>query len=410
MNYSETINYIHSVPRFSRVLGNDALKKLLACLGNPQNGLKYIHIAGTNGKGSAAAMCESILRRAGYKTGLFTSPYIEVYNERIRVNGENIPNDALSRIVTRIRAVMEENGAFVSEFALGTAAAFVYFAEQNCDYVILEVGMGGLLDATNVIEKAEATAIMSISIDHTQYLGGTIEKIAREKCGIIKENAAVAVYMPQDKRALDVIEKTCAEKRAQLVLCGEPTEEGNGFSYKGRRYELSLKGSYQPYNAAVAVEIAKLLIERGAHISDDDIYGGLLSTSWPARFEFLSDRLIIDGSHNPDGMRTLAESLLRLKKKVTLVLAMLEDKEHGECLSYISGFADRIVATEIDAPRCLDAYAAAAETMRPALIETSLEKAINGALAFDDNVVCVCGSLYAAGSARRLYNEGKIRV
>lgn len=408
MNYKDTIEYIHSTPKFSRILGNDALRKLLACLGNPEKNLKFIHIGGTNGKGSAAAMCESILRRAGYKTGLFTSPYIEVYNERMRVNGENIPNRTLARLATRVRTAMERNDAFVSEFALGAAIAFLYFKEEKCDYVILEVGMGGLLDATNVIESAEVTAITSISLDHTQYLGDTIEKISAEKCGIIKDNGTVVSYMPQHKDALAVIERVCAEKNAKLIKCAEPSENNGGFIYKGKWYSLPLKGSYQPYNAAVAIEIVQSLRKNGADISDSDIYDGIAGTKWPARFEFLTDRLIIDGSHNIDGMRTLADSLKRLEKPVTLVIAMLEDKNHSECIQYISAAADRIVATQIDAPRCLDAVQTAAETMRAVLVEKNLEKAVNGALDFDDNLVCVCGSLYAAGDARRLYSEGKI--
>ncbi len=410
MNYKEAIEYIHSTPRFSRVLGNDALKKLLFHLGNPEKKLRFIHIGGTNGKGSTAAMCESILRRSGYKTGLFTSPYIEVYNERIRVNGENIPDDELARLATSVRSAMEEHDAAVSEFALGTAIALLYFVEQECDYVILEVGMGGLLDATNIIEKAEVTAITSISPDHMQYLGDTIAQIAKEKCGIIKKNATVVSYMPQNEEALAVIKQTCADKNAQLILCKTPQIEGDTFIYEGTRYNLSLKGSYQPYNAATAIEIVSALHRQGADIPDSAISDGLADTKWVARFEFLSDRLIIDGSHNIDGMRTLGESLKKLDMPVTLVIAMLEDKNHSECISYIAPFADRIVATQIDAPRCLDAMQTAAETMRAVLIEKNLETAINNALAFDDNVVCVCGSLYAAGDARRLYSAGRINI
>lgn len=408
MNYTETISYIHSTPRFSRILGNDALKKLMYHLGNPEKRLKFIHIGGTNGKGSTAAMCESILRHSGYKTGLFTSPYIEVYNERIRISGENIPDEDLSRIATTVRSVIEENDCAVSEFALGTAIAMVYFAEQNCDYVILEVGMGGLLDATNIIEKAEVTAVVSISLDHMQYLGDTIEKIAREKCGIIKNGADVVSYMPQNNEALDVIKETCAEKNARLIMCKTPEIDGDTFIYDENRYKLSLRGAYQPYNAATAIEIANSLRKQGAVIPQKAVYDGLAQTAWAARFEFLSDRLIIDGSHNIDGMRTLGDSLQKLGKPVTLVTAMLEDKNHAECISYIAPFADRIVTTQIDAPRCLDAFQTAAETMRTAVIERNVTDAVNNALAFDDNIVCVCGSLYLAGEVRRLWNEGKI--
>ena len=209
MNYTETINYIHNTPKFSRVLGNDLLRKLLDKLGNPQKDLKFIHIAGTNGKGSAAIMLAQILTLSGYKTGLFTSPYIEVFNERIKVDGEIIDNKSLAEITTKIRNTIETYDTPVSEFALDTAIAFEYFKKQNCDIVVLETGLGGRLDATNVIDNAILTILMSIGLDHTQYLGETIEEITAEKCGIIKENNKVIVYPIQETGAKCVIEKFC---------------------------------------------------------------------------------------------------------------------------------------------------------------------------------------------------------
>ncbi|MBQ3462985.1 MAG: bifunctional folylpolyglutamate synthase/dihydrofolate synthase, partial [Clostridia bacterium] len=177
MNYEETINYIHSIPKFRRPLGNENLARLLGLLGNPQKKLRFVHIAGTNGKGSAAAMTAEILKRAGYKTGLFTSPFIEVFNERICVCGKNIPDNLLIEYTERVKNIMETSGALVSEFAFVTAVAFLYFYEQKCDFVVLEVGMGGSLDATNVIDNSVVSVIMKIALDHTQYLGDTIEEI-----------------------------------------------------------------------------------------------------------------------------------------------------------------------------------------------------------------------------------------
>ena len=185
MNYVQALDYIHSIPRFVRPLGNANLKKLLFHLGNPHLEQRYIHLAGTNGKGSTAAMISSVLKEQGYKTGLFTSPYIEVFNERIQINGENIPDDDLVKYIDRVKTVMEQNDAQVSEFAFICAVSFLYFKDMNCDFVVLETGLGGKLDATNVIEESVVSVLCSISLDHMQFLGNTVEEIALEKCGII---------------------------------------------------------------------------------------------------------------------------------------------------------------------------------------------------------------------------------
>ena len=205
MNYEQSIDYIHSIPKFCRPLGNANLEKLLTHLDNPQKKLKFIHIAGTNGKGSTAAMTAEILKKSGFKTGLFTSPYLEVFNERIRINGENITDNDLAEYVTRVKAIMEENNALVSEFAFITAVSFLYFYEKQCDIVVLEVGMGGKLDATNVIDSSLVSVICKIGLDHTQYLGDTIEEIAKEKCGIMRNGGTAVSYPNNDVR--DIIEK-----------------------------------------------------------------------------------------------------------------------------------------------------------------------------------------------------------
>ncbi|MGN1092497.1 MAG: bifunctional folylpolyglutamate synthase/dihydrofolate synthase, partial [Monoglobaceae bacterium] len=191
MDYRESLNYIHKTPKFARVLGNDMLKKLLFHLGDPQKNLKFIHIAGTNGKGSYAVMMAEILKNSGYRVGLYTSPYIERFNERIQINGGQISDEALAEAATLVKQVIETNDAPVSEFALDTAIAFYYFNKHNCDIIVLETGLGGRIDATNVIDTAVLSVIMSIGYDHTQYLGNTIEEITYEKCGIIKPNGNV---------------------------------------------------------------------------------------------------------------------------------------------------------------------------------------------------------------------------
>lgn len=390
MNYTESLNYIHSIPKFRRPLGNENLRRLLYLLGDPQKKLRFVHIAGTNGKGSTAAMTERILRESGYKTGLFTSPYLETFNERIRVNGENIPNGALAERASRVRRVMEENGALVSEFAFVTAAAFLYFYEMKCDIVVLEVGMGGRLDATNVIDESVVSVICKIALDHTQYLGDTIEEITREKCGIIRECGRVIAY-PNEKRITDIIRECAGSKNARLTVADARAADG---------YNLSLKGEYQKYNAAVALETVNALGEAGYEIPEKAVREGLKHTTWHARFEFVRNNVIIDGAHNADGMRALKRSLAGINKDITIVAAMMEDKAWEECLKEISTAAKRFIATELNMPRCLKAEKIASIVKNAEVIK-DVNAALDAALSDNTGVVCVCGSLYLAGEIRK---------
>lgn len=405
MNYTESINYIHSTPKFSRVLGNSILVKLLEKLGNPHEKLKFIHLAGTNGKGSTSAFIAEILKEAGYRVGLFTSPFIEVYNERIQINGVNIDDDTLARLTTTVRLAMEKHDVFVSEFALATAICFLYFAENNCDYVVLETGMGGALDATNVISSAEVVGITSISLDHTQYLGDTIEKIAKEKGGIIKDGNTVVCYCCQNEAAADVIKNECELKNATFMKSSSPSITDSGFLYNGIHYEIGLRGSYQPYNAVLAIEIVNQLIKKGADISGADIYNGIKNTRWMARFEFLRDNLIIDGSHNIDGVATLCQSLEALNKKVVLVVAMMEDKDFTKCVRAMSDVANYMIFTRIDMPRCANPETLVDLVSTPSIVVNNPIDAVHKALQMidDDGVVCVCGSLYLAGEVRKIF-------
>ncbi len=390
MDYNETLKYINNTPKFSKILGNDDLKKLLNNLGNPQDSLKFIHIAGTNGKGSTAAMTASILIAAGYKTGLYTSPFIEVFNERIQINGKNIPDTQLAEIATLVKSNIDILGIEISVFAQITAMAFIYFAKENCDYVVLETGLGGRLDATNVISCPAVCAITKIGFDHTEYLGDTIEKITSEKCGIIKSGVPVVTTACQLPEALSVIKDFC--KQAESFLTISDADCG---------YELSLKGDYQKANAAVAVAISKLL-----GISTKNIKKGLLSTRWIARFEYLQDNLILDGAHNPDGVSSLISSLEKLQKPAILVVAMMEDKDYKESAKMLDSFAEQIIVTEIDLPRCISSQKLAEEFSSP-IIETNCRKAVQKALSLAKNgeIVCVCGSLYLAGEIRPYFEK-----
>ncbi len=387
MDYLNALDYVHRIPRFVRPLGNEKLGGLLRLLGDPQDDLKFIHVAGTNGKGSVCAMTAEILKNAGYKTGLFTSPFIEVFNERIRINGEMIENDTLADYITRVAEVMETNDLGVSEFAFITAVAFLYFKDMECEVVVLETGMGGRLDATNIITTPICCALTSISLDHTAYLGDTLEEIAKEKCGIIKKG--VPVVTAPNEAVIDII-KAEAEKMNSPLIIAE----------KSPVYPVALKGEYQKENTAVATEIINVLINSGFGISEENIRCGFKNVKWQGRYEFITPDIIIDGGHNPDGVRMLKKSLIKEGRDITLVIGMCADKDYIECIRDLAPVAKRVIATELKMDRALKAEEIKAQcTGVPCEIERDVKMAIEKAIA-TGNLVCICGSLYLAGEAR----------
>ena len=404
MNYEETIKYIHSIPKFRRPLGNAQLARLLDALGNPQDKIKPIHIAGTNGKGSAAAMLGEILKESGYRTGMFTSPYIEVFNERIQINNELIADEELAAYTERVKGVMDEREAYVSEFAFITAVAFLYFWEKGCDYAVIETGMGGRLDATNIIKKPELTVLMSIGLDHTQYLGETIEEIASEKCGIMKKGCPTAAYPNEKVRT--IIEDAARANESKTVFAKEPEITEKGIKYGGEEYELSLKGAYQPQNAAVVLEGVELLRESGVKIDETAVKRALSRVKWQARYEFVRENVVIDGGHNADGIQALKKSLAADGRKIILVMAMMEDKSFSECVAEITGIAKKLYATELDMPRCAKAEdlakAAVCETEICKDVDECIDRALKAAK--NGELICVCGSLYLAGEARKKFS------
>ncbi|MCI8404193.1 MAG: bifunctional folylpolyglutamate synthase/dihydrofolate synthase [Clostridia bacterium] len=412
MNYTEAVNFIHSIPKFRRPLGNKKLAKLLDHLGNPHKKLRFIHIAGTNGKGSTSAMTAEILIQSGYRTGLFTSPFLEIFNDRIRVDGSFISDDDIASYTLRVKTAMEENDAYVSEFAFVTAMALLYFYERQCDFVVLEVGMGGALDATNIIETSIVSVICKIGLDHTQYLGDTIEKIALEKCGIIRENGIVVSHPNETVR--DIIQSRSADKHASLTFAENATITNSGFIYKGKQYKLSLKGTYQPQNAAVALEIISAMRKLGIKIPEKAVTDGLSLVKWGARFEFVTDNIIIDGAHNIDGIRALKHSLLSLNRDIILITAMMEDKDYNSCIREIAPIAKAVIATELDISRCVKAEKIAAIISSiniSVTVNTNPEQALYDALhaaesgAYGKNtVICVCGSLFLAGETRKFFS------
>ena len=408
MNYIEAIDYVHAIPKFVRPLGNEKLGGLLDLLGLPQDKLKFIHVAGTNGKGSVCRMTAEILKSAGYKTGLFTSPFIEVFNERIQINNVNISDDDLARYITDMADIMKTNNISVSEFAFITAVALKYFADLECDIVVLETGMGGRLDATNIIPTPVCTALTSISLDHTQYLGDTIEEIALEKCGIIKSGAKVVTA--QNRLVQSVIAEQAEKADAELIVCGDYLKTKSGFIYKGEEYRLGLKGEYQAENAAVVCEIVDVLRSGGYKISDDALRDGFKNAHWMARYEFITPDIVIDGGHNIDGIRALKKSLMAEKRDVILVLTMMQDKDYKECIKELCTIARKVIATELDMPRglkCSEIQSICEGNKTECIAEPDILKAVKMACDMaDGGLVCVCGSLYLAGDVRKIINNG----
>lgn len=406
MNYQETLSYIHQTPKFSRILGNTMLKKLLAHLGNPQDALDFIHVAGTNGKGSVSIMLAEILKNAGLRVGLFTSPYLERFNERIQINRTPIADEALATIVTTIRACMESHNAPVSEFALDTAAAFCYFAQQKCDIVVLETGLGGRLDATNVISAKRAAVLTAIGMDHMQYLGDTIEKITLEKCGIIHPNTPVVSAPSQAESVRNTVLSYAKAHRAPVYFAEEPQPDGHGLQYRGQRFSLGMQGAFQAYNAATALETVRILRNQGLSIPDAAIKQGLLEAKNPARFERFSDFVILDGGHNAPAATALFAALAVLKKPVYFCIAMMEDKDCRSFLEILSPLALGAVFTQIDMPRCCDCQKLSdifREKSIPTVTEPNPKTAVQKAIALakeDDALLCICGSLYFAGQVR----------
>lgn len=365
MNREEVMNFIDSSKKFGSKPGLSRIKKLCELLGNPQDKMKFIHIAGTNGKGSTSLYIHNSLVDAGYKTGLYTSPFIYEFNERIQINGEPIPDDELTEVMSlvaeKVDIMINEGYEHPTEFELITAAAFLYFEKEKCDIVVLEVGLGGTFDATNIIKKPVLSIITSISLDHTDYLGNTLLEVAANKCGIIKEGAPVISYVYQPEEVIDVIKKTADEKNAPLnivtdesLVINNMSLSGSDFTYRGEKYHTSLVGKYQIYNALTAISAQKQLFKAGFNVSVQNVKNGMSRAKWPARFEILrtAPTVIADGSHNADGMKAFVETAKAvLSDNPICVFGMLRDKDYEYCIKKLSEITDTVVVTEVDSPR-----------------------------------------------------------
>ena len=369
MNYQEARVYLDDAAKYGSVLGLENMREMMAGLGDPQDQLKFIHISGTNGKGSVLAYLSTILKEAGYRVGRYVSPTLFSYRERIQVNEEYIKKESYARHVSAIKKVIDDmtaaGKAHPTPFEIETAVAFLYFAEEHCDIVVLETGLGGDTDATNIIRTPVMEVLVSISMDHMQFLGNTITEIARHKAGIIKPGTVV-VSARQQPEAMRVIEEKAKEQRAELVKADWTQAENvrygikeQSFSYGGLEdLKIHLAGSYQIPNAVTAVEAAAALQKLGYDIREEHLRAGLAKTRWRGRFSVLCEKplFIMDGAHNRDGAQMLKASIEQYfdGKRIIAICGMFRDKEYEKVLVLIAPYLSKLIAIETPGnPRAL---------------------------------------------------------
>lgn len=405
MNYNETLNYIHSLGNFSKPAGLERITEALEKLDNPQKALKAIHIAGTNGKGSVSVMLSSVFIAAGYKTGLFISPFIIDFRERIQINGEYISEEALIEYSKRVIDTEVE----LTEFEFITAVAFLYFKERNIDILICETGLGGRLDATNILTNKLVNVITKIGLDHTSILGDTLEKIAEEKCGILRNCPSVTIYA-QPPEVLKTI-KNRAEKLFVTdadSLYIEKSDFGNTFIYKGEKYDLLLSGDYQIENSLLAIEAVK---QSGYNITYETIYNGLSSAFFPARMEVISKEplVVLDGAHNPDGAKVLSAELKKQKSKPIAIIGMMKDKNYKTFLNTTLKHCETAIAVEVEGiSRSLkaDELKLSAENVCKCITAENYIDAVSMASSLSKGrSVFIFGSLYLASAIRPYLKE-----
>ena len=421
MDYEEAVGRIESCHRFGPKPGLERIREMLSRLGNPQSGMNFIHVAGTNGKGTTCVLVASMLAKAGYRTGLYLSPHVCDFCERMQLNGTMIPAEelvSLARAVLPQADEMAAQGRPLAEFELITAMAFLWFARKKCDVVGLEVGLGGRLDATNVIEKPLVSVIASISLDHTKILGDTLDRIAHEKCGIIKEGCPTVCYPDEPPEALAVIRKTAGERRSRLFEASEVSVRpvrsdlsGTVLLYGGQEFCLPFLGEHQLKNAKTALATREVLCSLGWNLPVSAVAQGFASAYLPARLEVLSQSppVILDGGHNPEGTAALANAVRRYLpgKKVLAVMGMLNDKDSLSAVKNLAGVFSRVITVQpssdrgLEAPRLAELWKSCGTAAEPA---SGFADALDRAFAAFDPVggaIVVCGSLYLAGDLRK---------
>ena len=416
MNINEALQYIHAVCWKGSIPGLSRIDALLEKMGRPEQQLKFIHVAGTNGKGSTCAMLSSILRQAGYKTGLYTSPYVISFNERIQINGENISDEDLCRITEAVKPLADSMEDKPTEFELVTAIGFAYFAREHCDVVVCEVGLGGEFDATNVILPPEAAVICNIGLDHTEVLGDTLEKIAAAKAGIIKPGCDVVCYREQPS-----VEKVFAARceavgatlhRADFDAIRPVSHALDGQVFSWNRFDalqLPLLGEHQLKNAAVVLTTVDTLRARGWNISDENIRTGLAAVIWPGRFELVRREplFIIDGGHNPQCIEALTKNIREYlsDRPLTVLTGVLADKDYACMYGSVAPYTHEFITITPPNPRALSGTQLAEYLQqfgKPVTACPTIAEGVETAVshAGKDGVVLCYGSLYMIGDIK----------
>lgn len=416
-NGQEAVEYIHSFSWMGSRPGLERTVALLNAIGNPERELHFVHVVGTNGKGSTSSMVASMLCAAGKCTGLYTSPFIHRFHERMVVNGQEITDEELAEVTRFVGEKADALEDHPTEFELVTCIALEYYRRRNCDFVVLEAGMGGRLDSTNAIPAPEVVVITNIGLDHTGVLGNTVEAIAAEKAAVIKPGCQVVLYR-QTESVMDVVKQVCAEQGATLHIAGvedleliSDTLNGQQILWKGRELTLPLLGEHQRHNAAVALTVLDVLKEKW-EISDEAIKTGLAAARWPGRFEVLSREpwFIVDGGHNPQCAETVAYNLNYYfpGKKAVILIGVLADKDYGEVCGLVEPYAEQFVTVTPGSYRALSAEDLAADLAKygkPVTPCASVAEGVKKAceLAGPEGLVCAFGSLYMTGEIRACF-------
>ena len=421
MNYQQALEYIHSLSRHGWVLGLNRVSRLLARAGNPQNKGKFLHIAGTNGKGSLVQLSGNLLMQAGHKVGKYTSPYVLEFRERFTVNDEMISEPDLAAWTTRLKPMvdkLEKEGVLITEFEFITVLAFCWFAQMGCDIVCLEVGLGGRFDATNVISNPVACLIASISLDHTAILGDTVEEIAAEKGGILKPGCPAVIYPEMNPGAAQVLRTIGTEIGARVIQPDpaavsilEETPFGSRFAVEGKEYSVSLAGRHQCFHAQMVLALLPVLQQAGFAVTEQQARDAFARTHFPGRFQVLSRRpfVVVDGAHNPEGVMGLGEILSHIPCPKKIAAGMLGDKAVEENLKLLAQHSDTLYCLPVDNPRALSPRQLA-RLAQPHFSRVTWYSSVREGLAAAleelgrDEMLLICGSFFLAGEAAAQWN------
>lgn len=409
MNYNEAMSFVNSYSKSGKAVTDlSRARELMKRIGNPEKQLKFVHVAGTNGKGSTVEYISNALIYSGYKTGQFTSPYITHYADRIRINGQEIDEESLCEIAERVKNSVAD--AEYSQFEITMAIAFLWYVREKCDIVVLEAGIGGLLDCTNVIPPPVVAVITSISLDHTAILGDTVEKIAAQKAGIIKENSAVVLSDDNSYETYKIVKKAADKVGVELIVMNHygfemlPVEpDGQPFIYLRKKYKTAMFGNAQPINAVTAIQVCHFLRENGFDISEDNIKKSVETSQIKARCQYIDGEppFIIDGGHNPEGIANFVGVLDEINRPVYAVLGMVDTKDYDQGATRIAHYAEKIFTVDGFAYNAVNADKLAEIASEYAYAEScdSLEEAVGkatGDALMNNGIVAVCGSLYLA--------------